>query len=368
MDLLALVSSMPTPASNLDDPVEASPAIEALSAMAQTRSLQLLSIMRLEPERYTFPFPSSDVPISTPSGQQVFPAGAIVEVQTMSIANCHSHASSPSSTISMEENSNPRQPNSTSNHPNSNPVESSSKDPVTSSTKAQPNSNASKVSSNPLTIGSSSVWNHFTKVIPPNGSKATKCTCKYCHKEFGCASEHGTSSLKRHLDRCLLCPSSEKNKKQKLLDFKVDTSDGKSTITSILAWKFDYELCRKALARMIIMDELPFIFVERDGFRDFCKALQPRFNTLTRNIVAQDCLQLYLGEKKKLQDLFKRTAQRVSLITDMWASIQNLGYLCLTAHYIDRNWKLQKKIINFCVVPSPPTGEAISNALELCLI
>ena len=41
--------------------------------------------------------------------------------------------------------------------------------------------------------------------------------------------------------------------------------------------------------------------------------------------------------------------------------------MCLTAHYIDYDWNLQKKIINFCQVISQK-GENIGKAIELCLL
>jgi len=47
----------------------------------------------------------------------------------------------------------------------------------------------------------------------------------------------------------------------------------------------------------------------------------------------------------------------------MWTSIQNKGYCALTAHYIDSNWNLQKRILNFFEVECPHTAEAISVVL-----
>lgn len=40
--------------------------------------------------------------------------------------------------------------------------------------------------------------------------------------------------------------------------------------------------------------------------------------------------------------------------------------MCITAHFIDNNWKLHKRIINFCPIASHK-GEAISLAIENCL-
>ncbi|XP_077249164.1 zinc finger BED domain-containing protein RICESLEEPER 2-like [Tasmannia lanceolata] len=46
---------------------------------------------------------------------------------------------------------------------------------------------------------------------------------------------------------------------------------------------------------------------------------------------------------------------------------KNLSYTCLAAHFIDHDWKLHKRIINFCVISSHK-GEAIGQAVESCMI
>ncbi|KZV41922.1 zinc finger BED domain-containing protein RICESLEEPER 2-like [Dorcoceras hygrometricum] len=130
----------------------------------------------------------------------------------------------------------------------------------------------------------------------------------------------------------------------------------------LTSWKFDQDACRKALARMIVIDELPFKFVEGEGFRSFMAMVCPRFIIPSRWTVARDCVDLYTSEKKNLKSLLNKSSQRVCLTTDTWTSIQKINYMCLTAHFIDKNWKLQKRIINFCPITSHK-DEAISLAI-----
>ena len=55
------------------------------------------------------------------------------------------------------------------------------------------------------------------------------------------------------------------NKRQKLIDFDTRTivNEDKSmqTVSVPKYWYFDYDASRKALARMVIVDELPFMYV-----------------------------------------------------------------------------------------------------------
>lgn len=63
-------------------------------------------------------------------------------------------------------------------------------------------------------------------------------------------------------------------------------------------WKFRQEEGRKAFAKMIIMDELPFRFADREGFRYFMSVVQPNFIIPSRFTVARDCYRVFLDEKK----------------------------------------------------------------------
>jgi hypothetical protein len=102
---------------------------------------------------------------------------------------------------------------------------------------------------------------------------------------------------------------------------------------TVKAVVYNYEKCRKALGRMIILDELPFNFIENQGFKSFCKVMPPRFDVSSRLMIWRDCLKIYLVEKEKLKKALKD--QRLCLTTDTWTSIQNINYMCLTAHWID---------------------------------
>ncbi|KAF7839307.1 zinc finger BED domain-containing protein RICESLEEPER 2-like [Senna tora] len=49
------------------------------------------------------------------------------------------------------------------------------------------------------------------------------------------------------------------------------------------------------------------------------------------------------------------------------AAFQNMNYLVLTAHFIDIDWKLHKRTLNFCPIENH-RGETIGKAIESCLI
>jgi len=71
--------------------------------------------------------------------------------------------------------------------------------------------------------------------------------------------------------------------------------------------------------------------------------------------------------KQDLQNELQTLDSHVCLTSDMWTSIQNLGYMVITAHYITPDFKIKKKIISFKEVKYPHTGFAIEETLVSCL-
>lgn len=48
-------------------------------------------------------------------------------------------------------------------------------------------------------------------------------------------------------------------------------------------------------------------------------------------------------------------------------SMQSLDYMVLTAHFFDDDWKLHKRILNFCLIPDCK-GDTIEKTVEKCLL
>uniref|UniRef100_A0A803MFV7 Zinc finger BED domain-containing protein RICESLEEPER 2-like n=1 Tax=Chenopodium quinoa TaxID=63459 RepID=A0A803MFV7_CHEQI len=207
-------------------------------------------------------------------------------------------------------------------------------------------------------------WKYYLEYVE-NGK--LRAECKFCPKTFAADGNlNGSKNVKNHAESCLGNPiniEKEKGKeKQTKLYFDQEHESSELKCGSRIINLNDV---REALIHMIIVDELPFKHVEKPGFRHFVQVACPQFHIPSRVTIARDCLKLYYSEKEKLREMFK-TCQRISVTTDTWTSIQRINYMCLTAHFIDNDWKLNKKIINFCPISSHK-GEAIGKAVEACL-
>uniref|UniRef100_A0A3Q7FIQ1 BED-type domain-containing protein n=1 Tax=Solanum lycopersicum TaxID=4081 RepID=A0A3Q7FIQ1_SOLLC len=65
---------------------------------------------------------------------------------------------------------------------------------------------------------------------------------------------------------------------------------------------------------------------------------------------------VYFREKEKLKQALVKIPNRVCLNSDCWTASTSEEYLCLTAQYIDDNWKVVSKILNFFRMIPPHTG------------
>ena len=137
-----------------------------------------------------------------------------------------------------------------------------------------------------------------------------------------------------HTPVCVKNPNRVTLKGQKTLAFepKIDGEEG----FQLAPTAFTVEAFRKALTEMVIIDKLPFRFIEGYGFQRYSTTLQPKLRIRdipSRQIVARDVIGIYGVEREKLRGALK--GHRMCLTTNTWASIQNLCYMSLTGHFID---------------------------------
>ena len=63
-----------------------------------------------------------------------------------------------------------------------------------------------------------------------------------------------------------------------------------------------------------------------------------------------------------------KSVNKISVTTDMWRSTnQKIEYMVLTGHFIDSNWRLQKRVLSFVHLPPPHRGVEIADNIYKCL-
>ncbi|PKU67427.1 zinc finger BED domain-containing protein RICESLEEPER 1 [Dendrobium catenatum] len=202
------------------------------------------------------------------------------------------------------------------------------------------------------------VWNDFTKKQKLDGNY--EAICNHCAKKFTANSRSGTTHLRNHLNFCLSTRRTDGRKRGKkqliaLKSTRINNYDKDGHGGS----QFDQEVSRQDLSRMIILHEYPLEIIKQIGFQTFIRNLQPRFKLVSEEMFMDDCLKIYENGKSRLSELLETLPCRVGLTMDRWGSNYGAEYLCLTCHFVDNDWKLQRKMLNLLHFEAPPTAEDI---------
>jgi hypothetical protein len=175
-----------------------------------------------------------------------------------------------------------------------------------------------------------------------------RCKFPRCRKEYRAESDKGTTGFWNQLKSAHTVV-----KGQKQLSVAKDHT---KNIVVIEPYRYDPEVSLRKLYLAIIMHEYHFIIVEHECFVEFIKSLCPSFPIKSCVTVRKDIIDIYLEERDKLYTYFKNVSCRFSATMDMWTSCQNKSYMVVTLHWVDDDWKIQKRTVGFFYVEGNHTG------------
>jgi hypothetical protein len=135
----------------------------------------------------------------------------------------------------------------------------------------------------------------------------------------------------------------------------------------VRSFVLDLKIVRDFVTKFWITTNISFRKIENGFFKRMIKSAHPSLKVHGGHTLKSDCMSVYQEEKKKIASGFSNIGSCVSFTSDMWTSVQNLGYICLTAHFIDEEWNLHKHLINFKQVPHPHNAAAIHITIMDCL-
>lgn len=112
-----------------------------------------------------------------------------------------------------------------------------------------------------------------------------------------------------------------------------------------------------AIAKFICKYMRPYSVVENTGFREIIQTLEPRYTIPSRPHFSENVIPaLYLSTKNDVKLLLSQ-AERVAITTDGWTSCSNQGYVTITSHHIDPEWKMKTFVLQTRVLNEGHTGK-----------
>ncbi|XP_040377742.1 zinc finger BED domain-containing protein RICESLEEPER 3-like [Oryza brachyantha] len=221
------------------------------------------------------------------------------------------------------------------------------------------------------------VWEHFTIEEMPGGD--SRASCNLCKQSFAYSSGSkisGTSHLKRHISLASCPVLKYEDRKLALPLATVTDNDGEGAAAAERPAKrryrsttgtFDQDRTCSNLAKMVILHGYPLHIAEQRGFTALIGSLQPRFRVVGVDTIEGQVHAVYQKEKKNLMQVFSTMPGRVSLTVGLWTTTQTLGYVSLAAQFIDTEWRVRRTMVNFTMVSSPHSENALSEAISTSL-
>ena len=94
----------------------------------------------------------------------------------------------------------------------------------------------------------------------------------------------------------------------------------------------------------IIRAEQYFNMMETHEYSETIQTLiNPQFKGWFRNTIKRGIMKKFKTERENFKKYFANFQGKICLTYDIWISLMHIGFLCITAHYIDSEWMLKKK-------------------------
>ncbi|XP_071681817.1 zinc finger BED domain-containing protein DAYSLEEPER-like [Lolium perenne] len=203
----------------------------------------------------------------------------------------------------------------------------------------------------------------------PEGPKLLKARCLHCAKEYAYTQGGNTSTINRHWKgKCKKLNAKIASQLiQNRLGFKPVNGDTKIPESATHGHVgFDQAIVKELIAKMIMVHEYSFRMVEHEWFNIVLKYLNPLYTSMGRKAIRAECMRVYKKEKERLKVALQEV-EYISLTTDLWTSNQTIGYMCVVAHYIDSDWKMQTRVLAFMELDPPHSGHVIADAVWDCV-
>ncbi|KAH9623606.1 hypothetical protein KSS87_005765 [Heliosperma pusillum] len=214
------------------------------------------------------------------------------------------------------------------------------------------------------------VWKYYEKVPVPNKPRHFRCVCTVCRdikkimKSYAWSIGTGFGSMSRHLrnDHGITASGVGSQTQTQLSGFMSEQAGGGKPFFYSQKNMIDH------MATFVNLEELPFTYGESVNLENFNRlALQPSYSHVNRHTLKDRTMAQYKEQKKELIAYFANFDGRVALTSDTWTSKQNNPFMCVTVHWIDNDFFLQKRIIAFDIMEEKHTGYNIYLRLKKTL-
>ncbi|KAK3204308.1 hypothetical protein Dsin_018354 [Dipteronia sinensis] len=133
---------------------------------------------------------------------------------------------------------------------------------------------------------------------------------------------------------------------------------------SVSTWQYDLDLVREQLVLYCAATDQPIGFQENPHFQKLINnAFNPQYVPVSRNTTRSDLIRTFQKRRTELISELQNISFSIALTSDIWSGRSKQDYLCVTGHYVDTQWILQKKLLGFRVMDYSHTAQNIHDVI-----
>jgi len=111
------------------------------------------------------------------------------------------------------------------------------------------------------------------------------------------------------------------------------------------------------LVKWIVIKQHAFTIAEEPDFIKFIHSLHPTAKIPSADTIKSHISNFYRTDKEKVQNILLNIPGKISFTIDCWTSPSVKSFLSITAHFIDKDWKLQHILLDFLEMFDSHTGQ-----------
>ncbi|GBC11827.2 zinc finger BED domain-containing protein RICESLEEPER 2-like [Rhizophagus irregularis DAOM 181602=DAOM 197198] len=187
------------------------------------------------------------------------------------------------------------------------------------------------------------VWSHFKK--DENFKYNKRATCTYCSKTYICFGG-STTNITKHLKNVHSIQQETQSTGVNVLE-----------MLKALKWSYDHNEMINNLVKWIVIKQHAFTIAEEPEFINFIHSLHPTAKIPSADTIKSHISNFYRTDREKVQNILLNIPGKISFTIDCWTSPSVKSFLSITAHFIDKDWKLQHILLDFFEMFDSHTGQ-----------
>ncbi|CAG8470981.1 43628_t:CDS:2 [Gigaspora margarita] len=121
--------------------------------------------------------------------------------------------------------------------------------------------------------------------------------------------------------------------------------------------------CSKANEDNLNIDLQAFILVNNPYFKQFIYELDSHLQLPSQQTLHNLIISKFASQKDLIKNFISSLSYKVTLTTNIWSSCAMISYIATTCYFINNNWQFCYILLDIFEIPSPYTGQTISNII-----